>query len=79
MVLDEFEDIQAHAARFQKDPRTLRRWMAEPHGLPHTYAGRMPLFKVSWTCQWLECPSSDDLRQEPGFQERRLWLIWFRD
>jgi len=53
MVLDEFEDIQAHAARFQKDPRTLRRWMAEPDGLPHTYAGRMPLFKVSWTREWL--------------------------
>ena len=54
MILDEFEEIGAHALRFGKDPRTLRRWMNEPDGLPHTYAGRTPLFYPAWTKEWLE-------------------------
>jgi hypothetical protein len=55
LILDQFEELEAHAQRLQKHPRTLLRWMNQPDGLPHTYAGRTPLFSPAWTKEWLEC------------------------
>jgi hypothetical protein len=53
-VFDQFETVQEHAARFKKTPRTIRGWMNERDGLPHTFVGRTPYLKPSWTIAWME-------------------------
>ena len=38
-ILDDFLDLAAFAAEVNKHPRTVRRWMNAPNGLPHTSLG----------------------------------------
>lgn len=52
-VLDDFLDLDAFAAEVDREPRTIRRWMNEPNGLPHTQIGNRILVHVPTAREWI--------------------------
>ena len=52
-VLDDFLDIEPFADQVKRDPRTVRRWMDEPDGLPFTKMGNRRLIHVPTAREWL--------------------------
>ena len=52
-ILQEFMPISEFAASLGKNPRTLRRWMSEPDGLPYTRLGRDRLIHIPTARDWL--------------------------
>jgi hypothetical protein len=52
-VLDDFLDIEPFADQVNRDPRTVRRWMDEPDGLPFTKIGNRRLIHVPTARDWL--------------------------
>jgi hypothetical protein len=67
VLLTDFETIEEHAEHFNRSTRTLERWVREPDGLPHTWAGRMRLFRPQWTAEWL---ASRKTQRNPPYQKR---------
>jgi hypothetical protein len=52
-LLDDYLDIEPFAAQAKRDPRTVRRWMSEPDGLPYTRIGNRVLIHVPTAREWL--------------------------
>ena len=52
-LLDDYVDIEGFAAEVKRDPRTVRRWMNEPEGLPFTRIGKPDFGSCS------NCPGVD--------------------
>jgi hypothetical protein len=52
-LLDNFLDLEPFAAQVDRDPRTVRRWMTEPDGLPYTRLGNRVLVHVPTARAWL--------------------------
>jgi hypothetical protein len=53
LLLDDFTDIEKLAVQVKRDPRTVRRWMNEPDGLPYTRLGNQILIHVPTFRDWL--------------------------
>jgi len=51
--LDDYLDLEPFAAEVNRDPRTVRRWMNQPNGLPHTRMGNRVLVHIPTAREWL--------------------------
>jgi hypothetical protein len=52
-ILDDFMDLEPFAAEVDRDPRTVRRWMNQPNGLPFTRLGNRLLIHVPTARDWM--------------------------
>ena len=52
-VLADFLDLDVFAAQVDRDPRTVRRWMNKPNGLPFTRIGNRVLVHVPTARAWI--------------------------
>jgi hypothetical protein len=52
-LLSDFADLEPFAAEVKRDPRTVRRWMNEPNGLPYTKIGCRILIHVPTAREWI--------------------------
>jgi hypothetical protein len=52
-VLDDYLDLVPFAAEVDRDPRTVRRWMDQPDGLPFTRIGNRILVHVPTARDWI--------------------------
>ncbi len=51
--LDDFVDLEPFAADAGRNPRTVRRWLNHPDGLPYTRMGNRILIHVPTAREWL--------------------------
>jgi hypothetical protein len=51
--LDDFVDLEPFAADADRHPRTVRRWLKQPDGLPYTRIGNRILIHVPTAREWL--------------------------
>jgi len=51
--LDDFIDLKPFAADAGRNPRTVRRWLNQPDGLPYTRIGNRILIHVPTARAWL--------------------------
>ena len=52
-VLEDFLDLEPLAAQVDRDPRTVRRWLNQPDGLPFTRLGNRILIHVPSARAWM--------------------------
>jgi hypothetical protein len=52
-LLEDYLDLEPFAAEVDRDPRTVRRWMDKPDGLPHTRIGNRILIHVPTARDWI--------------------------
>ena len=52
--IEGFDTVKEHAEWANRDPCTIRRWIHQPNGVPHTRHGAIYLLKREWTIEWLE-------------------------
>jgi hypothetical protein len=52
-LLEDFIDIEPFAAQVKRDPRTVRRWMNGPDGLPYAKIGNRLLIHLPSAREWL--------------------------
>lgn len=52
-LLDDYLDLQPFAAEVDRDPRTVRRWINQPDGLPYTRLGNRLLIHIPTAREWL--------------------------
>jgi hypothetical protein len=52
-VLDDFLDLEPFAKDIDRHPRTVRRWLDQPNGLPYTRIGNRILIHIPTARQWL--------------------------
>ena len=52
-VLEDFLDLEPFAAQIDRDPRTVRRWLNQPDGLPFTRLGNRILIHVPSARDWM--------------------------
>jgi hypothetical protein len=52
-LLDDFLDLEPFAAEVKRDPRTVRRWMNQPDGLPHVRIGNRLMVHVPTARKWI--------------------------
>jgi len=51
--LADYLDLEPFAAKVDRNPRTVRRWMYEPDGLPYTRIGNRILIHIPTAREWL--------------------------
>ena len=52
-LLADYVDLEEFAADVDRDPRTVRRWMNQPAGLPFTRLGNRILIHVPTAKDWM--------------------------
>ena len=52
-LLQDFLDLEPFAAEVKRKPRTVRRWLDEPNGLPYTRIGNRILIHVPTAREWM--------------------------
>ena len=52
-VFEDFLDLDSFAAEVNRHPRTIRRWLDEPGGLPYTKVGGRVLIHVPTARDWM--------------------------
>jgi hypothetical protein len=52
-LLADYLDLEPFAAEVDRDPRTVRRWMSEPDGLPFTKIGNRILVHIPTAKKWI--------------------------
>ena len=52
-LLDGFVDLEPFATEVKRNPRTVRRWMNEPAGLPYTRLGNRILIHIPTAREWM--------------------------
>jgi hypothetical protein len=52
-LLTDFADLVPFANAVKRDPRTVRRWMNEPDGLPFTRIGNRILIHIPTAREWM--------------------------
>jgi len=52
-ILDDYADIDPFATSINKTPRTVRRYMDQPDGLPFVQLGNRRLIHIPTAKQWL--------------------------
>jgi hypothetical protein len=52
-LLADFLDLEPFAAEVKRHPRSVRRWMNEPNGLPYTRVGNRILVHVPTAREWI--------------------------
>jgi hypothetical protein len=51
--LTDYLDLEPFAAEVDRDPRTVRRWLNQPDGLPFTRIGNRILIHIPTAREWL--------------------------
>jgi hypothetical protein len=51
--LADYIDLEPFAAELDRHPRTVRRWMNEPDGLPYTRIGNRVLIHIPTAREWM--------------------------
>jgi hypothetical protein len=51
--LDDYADVDPFAKTVNRHPRTVRRWMNEPDGLPFTKIGNRVLIHIPTAKEWV--------------------------
>jgi hypothetical protein len=52
-LLQDFTDLEPFAAECKRNPRTVRRWMNQPDGLPYTKIGNRILLHIPTAREWI--------------------------
>ena len=52
-LLTDYVDLEPFAAEVDRDPRTVRRWINQPDGLPFTRIGNQILIHVPTAREWI--------------------------
>jgi hypothetical protein len=52
-LLEEYLDLEMFAKQVNRDPRTVRRWMDKPDGLPYTRIGNKILIHIPTAKAWI--------------------------
>jgi hypothetical protein len=52
-LLKDFADLEPFARECKRNPRTIRRWMKEPDGLPYTTIGNRILLHIPTAREWM--------------------------
>lgn len=52
-ILEDFIDLEPFAKQVNRDPRTVRRWMDKPDGLPYSRIGNRILVHVPTARAWI--------------------------
>jgi hypothetical protein len=52
-LLEDYLDLEPFAEQVGRDPRTVRRWMDLPDGLPHTRIGNRILIHIPTARAWI--------------------------
>jgi len=52
-VLDDYLDLGPFAAEVNRNPRTIRRWLHQPDGLPYSRIGNRILIHVPTAREWI--------------------------
>lgn len=52
-LLTDYVDLEPFAAEVDRDPRTVRRWINQPNGLPYTRIGNRILIHVPTAREWI--------------------------
>jgi hypothetical protein len=52
-LLTDFADLEPFAAEVKRDPRTVRRWLNQPNGLPYTKLGNRILIHIPTAREWM--------------------------
>jgi hypothetical protein len=52
-LLQDFVDLNPFAEQVDRDPRTVRRWMDQPNGLPFARIGNRLLIHMPTAREWL--------------------------
>jgi hypothetical protein len=67
-ILDGYLTLPQFAQQVNRHPRTVRRWMNQPDGLPYINMGNTILLKLQTSCDWLD---SKERRPNPTPSRRR--------
>jgi hypothetical protein len=54
-LLEDFLDLEPFAVQVNRDPRTVRRWMNGPDGLPFVRIGNRIMVHVPTAREWIFC------------------------
>jgi hypothetical protein len=66
-ILDDFSELKKFAQDIDRCERTVRRWCAEPGGLPHTRMGNRILIPIPLAREWLlKRTKNDPTRRKAG-------------
>jgi hypothetical protein len=52
-LMEDFLDLDPFAAEVKRHPRTVRRWLDQPNGLPYTRIGNRILIHVPTAREWI--------------------------
>ena len=52
-VLDDYLDLEVFAHEVDRHPRTVRRWLSAPNGLPFTRLGNRLLIHIPTARKWI--------------------------
>jgi hypothetical protein len=52
-LLQDYQGLDQFAAEVDRDPRTVRRWMDQPDGLPYTRIGNKILVHIPTAREWI--------------------------
>jgi hypothetical protein len=52
-LLQDYLDLEPFAAEVKRNPRTVRRWLDQPNGLPYTRIGNRILIHVPTAREWI--------------------------
>jgi len=69
-LLEDFLDLEPFAAEVERDPRTIRRWLYQPDGLPYTRIGNRILIHVPTARDWLMSRMNNVARKQPRTRKR---------
>ena len=73
-LLADFLDLEPFAAKVDRDPRTVRRWMNEPDGLPYTRIGNRILVHVPTQAE----PATEPCAESGGVMPSSTARTWQR-
>jgi hypothetical protein len=63
--LADYLDLEPFAEEVDRDPRTVRRWLNEPDGLPYTRIGNRILIHIPTAREWLFSRMHHRTRRQP--------------
>jgi hypothetical protein len=54
-LLEDYLDLVPFAKQVDRDPRTVRRWLDKPDGLPYARIGNRILIHIPTAREWIFC------------------------
>ena len=63
--LADYLDLDPFAEKVDRDPRTVRRWLNQPDGLPYTRIGNRILIHIPSAREWLFSRMRHRTRRQP--------------